>query len=297
MVQDITPKKYCNQFKNKEPDNESRIIVFADDKLLLKYNTEIEYIRYADIADDIGDAIKNRFIYLFSIDEEEYFGALLLNVEENGFLKEKRREGFELYSMTQIRKMAPKDMVFAALTAFHLCTWYRDNRFCGRCGKSLEHDEKERMMKCTHCSNKVYPKISPAVIVGVTNGDKILMSKYKGRAYKNYALIAGFTEIGETVEQTVEREVFEEVGIRVKNITYYKSQPWGMASDILLGYFCELDGSDELTVDEEELSLAQWIDFRDIPDNLEDLSLTNEMMLYFKKTKIDLNSQRACIME
>ena len=76
------------------------------------------------------------------------------------------------------------------------------------------------MMKCPSCGNMVFPKIAPAVIVGVTNGDKILMTKYAGREYKKYALIAGFTEIGETAEQTVEREVMEEVGLHVKNIRY-----------------------------------------------------------------------------
>ncbi len=69
----------------------------------------------------------------------------------------------------------------------------------------------------------------PGSIIGVTDGDKILMSKYAGRAYKKYALLAGFTEIGETIEETVQREVMEEVGLKVKNIRYYKSQPWSFS--------------------------------------------------------------------
>ena len=77
------------------------------------------------------------------------------------------------------------------------------------------------------------------------------MTKYAGRQYTRYALIAGFTEIGETMEETVQREVLEEVGLKVKNITYYKSQPWGFAGDMLLGFFCELDGSDEIKMDAE----------------------------------------------
>lgn len=94
--------------------------------------------------------------------------------------------------------------------------WYRDNRFCGRCGKPMVHDKKERMVRCMCCNNMVFPKICPAVIIGVTDGDRILLTKYAGRTYKNYALVAGFTEIGETLEQTVEREVMEEVGLHVK---------------------------------------------------------------------------------
>ncbi len=90
------------------------------------------------------------------------------------------------------------------------------------------------------------------------------MTKYAGREYKKYALIAGFTEIGETAEQTVEREVMEEVGLHVKNIRYYKSQPWGYDSDLLLGYFCELAEEHKIELDETELSLAEWIDYKDV---------------------------------
>ena len=83
----------------------------------------------------------------------------------------------------------------------------------------MVRDDKERMLKCNSCHNMEFPKICPAVIIGVTDGNRILMSKYAGRAYKKYALLAGFTEIGETVEATVAREVMEEVGLKVKNLS------------------------------------------------------------------------------
>ena len=88
------------------------------------------------------------------------------------------------------------------------------------------------MLQCPVCNNMVFPKIAPAVIIGLTNNDQIMMTKYAGREYKRYALIAGFTEIGETAEETVHREVMEEVGLKVKNIRYYKSQPWGFDSNL-----------------------------------------------------------------
>lgn len=171
----------------------------------------------------------------------------------------------------------------AASTAWHLYVWYRDNRFCGRCGKETEEDEKERMLKCPVCGNMIFPKVAPAVIVGVTDKDRILMTKYANREYKRYALIAGFTEIGETVEETVRREVLEEVGLHVKNIRYYKSQPWGFDLNLLLGFFCELDDTAPIHMDEGELSLAEWVKREDIPDYGEDLSLTHEMMQRFKR--------------
>ena len=131
----------------------------------------------------------------------------------------------------------------------------------------------------------VFPKIAPAVIIGLTNNDQIMMTKYAGREYKRYALIAGFTEIGETAEETVHREVMEEVGLKVKNIRYYKSQPWGFDSNLLMGFFCDLAEEGEIRLEEEELSLAEWVDYRDVPDDLEGLSLTREMMTYFRKQR------------
>ena len=123
-----------------------------------------------------------------------------------------------------------------------------------------------------------YPKLSPAVIVAVRNGDKLLLSKYAGREFTNYALIAGFAEIGEPIEDTVRREVMEEVGLKVKNIRFYKSQPWSFSDTLLFGFFCDLDGDDTIRLDEEELALAEWQERSQIPDDAYEISLTREMM-------------------
>lgn len=150
-------------------------------------------------------------------------------------------------------------------------------------------DEKERMLRCPSCGHLIFPTIAPAVIVGVTDGNRIILTTYAAREYKRYALIAGFTEIGETVEETVRREVMEEVGIPVKNIRYYKSQPWGFDSNLLMGFFCQADRkkSDEhepeLTIDHEELASGEWVEREQIPDYGEHLSLTHEMMMQFKR--------------
>lgn len=125
--------------------------------------------------------------------------------------------------------------------------------------------------------------LCPAVIVGVINGDKILMTKYADQTVtKRYSLIAGFAEIGETIEQTVQREVMEEVGVKVKNIKYYKSQPWAFTDTLLLGFFCQLDGSENITMDSTELSVAQWVSRDEMPNISDDISLTYEMMSIFK---------------
>ena len=178
-----------------------------------------------------------------------------------------------------------RHIIFEAYTAGQLARWYHDNRYCGTCAHKTVPSKTERALCCPQCGRTIYPRILPAVIIGVTDGDRILMTKYAGREYKRYALIAGFTEIGETVEETVQREVMEEVGLKVKKIRYYKSQPWGFDSNLLLGFFCELADEHEICLDREELSLAEWVDYHDILDDPEKLSLTHNMMEYFRDQK------------
>ena len=129
----------------------------------------------------------------------------------------------------------------------------------------------------------MYPKISPAVIVAVTDGDRLLMSRYAGRPYGNYALIAGFTEIGETIEDTVRREVMEEVGLKVKNLRYYTSQPWSFSDSLLMGFYADLDGSPEITLDESELAEARWFSREEVPEPKGLFSLTGTMVNAFRK--------------
>jgi len=132
-----------------------------------------------------------------------------------------------------------------------------------------------------------YPKISPAVIIALVHGNRILMSKYVGRAYKNYALLAGFSEIGEPVEETVRREVMEEVGLKVGRLHYYKSQPWSFSETVLMGFFVDLDGDDEtVTLDTEELATAEWFTREDAPPQPLNISLTSEMIWQFKNGKV-----------
>ena len=284
MIQDISPKQLLNQYRNQKVTDKDFVLFFDERQILLNTEGELRYLTYGEVQ-EICAAVNTEVPncrFLFDMDEESYFLVEIFSVNEALYAEFKKR-GYEFYRMYDLRSRRPKEAVFAGATAWHLFNWYRANRFCGACGSKMHHDEKERMMRCEYCGNMVFPKIAPAVIVGLTDGDRLMMTKYAHHEYKRYALIAGFTEIGETMEDTVRREVLEEVGLRVKNVTYYKSQPWGFAGDMLLGYFCELDGSDEIKMDEGELSVAEWVHYKDIPEYDEGLSLTEEMMKYFKR--------------
>ena len=270
MLQQIAPRHLDNQYRPQAIGPGAKLCIFRGKEILVS-------LRDGEVILPEWEQLKAsilRSVYLFSIDETPYF---LAELRADAALP----EGFGYDSVRAHRRLHPKYTVYAEMTAWHLYVWYRDNRFCGRCGHPTRHDGRLRMLSCPDCGNMIFPKICPAIIVGVTDGDRILLTKYSGREYKNYALIAGFTEIGETAEETVQREVFEETGVRVKNIRYWATQPWGVDTDLLLGYFADLDGSADITMDREELSLAGWYHRDELSIPADDVSLTNDMIRAF----------------
>ncbi len=302
MIQDIYPSRLNNQYAAYSPVDEDIVFFFQGSSLLAKYEDEetLVYPQYKEFVKGITlqenkDSVDNyTFIYLLSVDDTRYFlaekkgellkGQYIGEMADASIHKEYAAvvEGFDFVGVNSFRKAKPKATAFAAITAYHIYGWYRDNHFCGRCGGHTVHDSKERMVRCTSCGNMIFPKICPAVIVAVTDNDRILLTKYAGRMYRNYALIAGFNEAGETLEQTVEREVMEEVGLNVKNIRYYKSQPWGLSGSLLSGFFCELDGDDKITLQEDELSLGTWVKADELDLEDDGISLTREMIIKFR---------------
>lgn len=279
MIQDISPKVFKNQFSDRtEPTQTDTVLAFSGSKILVNQNSE-QIVNFPLIK-DFPENKDSDFIYLFSVDEEKYF--LLQNAQ-------KLPENYDFVEIRELRNQwnGEQYKMMAAFTGKHLADWYKDTKFCGRCGNSMFHSDKERAMTCSKCGYTAYPRIMPAVIVGILNKDKIVLTKYNRKGYQNYALVAGFTEIGETAEETVAREVMEETGLKVKNIRYYKSQPWGIANDLLLGYYCEVDGSTKIKMDDNELKFAEWIDRENVVLQPDNFSLTNEMMRMFKEDKIN----------
>ena len=210
MIQDIEPKHLYNEWKkNAVPKKSSAVVQFRGQDLLCR-------------IDDNGLKFPSRsqftepdeaFTYLFELDGREYY----LLFDEN----ERALDGYSYRNIGLFRTEKPKELAYAAVSAWHLCSWYRDARYCGRCGEKLVHDVNERMMRCPKCGNMIFPRINPSVIVAVTHGDYLLLTKYANRpGAQRTALLAGFTEFAESFEQTVQREVMEEVGLKVKDLRY-----------------------------------------------------------------------------
>lgn len=277
MIQDISPKQFRNNYVNKSIDDNSVILVFKDGKFMSNIDHEKKTIAFPlkrEIQED-----EFGYTYLFSIDDEDFF---FIDADEVHL-----EQHYRFNDLRSLRSeyLYPKHYIFASFTAYQLIEWYKGTKYCGRCGSLNENSKTERARICPNCGETVYPRINPAVIVGVINDDKILLTKYR-RGFAHNALVAGFTEIGETVEETVAREVMEETGLKIKNIRYYKSQPWGIASDILIGFYCDVDGDDTIKMDEEELKYAEWVPRENIELQPLEYSLTNEMMKMFKEGKI-----------
>lgn len=280
MLQDILPRKLINHYDPSiKISSEDTVISFVDDDILVSTDEGLCFPSFSELEDCPPES---DFIYLFSIDEQKYF--LIMNQRLK--VKKEAEVGYNYLAFSSLRgiKIEPRYQLYAIYTARHLKDWYRDNKFCGKCGKPMSKSTEERCLVC-ECGYHSYPRIMPAVIVGVIHDGKLLVTRYR-QGYAHNALVAGFVEIGETVEETVAREVMEEAGIKVKNIRYYKSQPWGVANDILLGYYCEADGDVRIKMDEGELRFAEFLSPDEIELQPDDISLTNEMMKMFKYGKI-----------
>ena len=286
MLQDLDYGRLENEFRNIYPSDEDIVVCFNGNKALIHRteNNELRLPSYKEVltwaeVNNWENWNENRTQYVFRLQDVNYF----IWWGEGG---EPADPSYAYEATMSLRQLTSKNIAFGIMTAWHLFDWYRSNRFCGRCGAKTNHDTKERMMRCPECNNMIFPKIAPSVIVGVTHGDRLLLSKYANRNYTRYGMIAGFTEIGETVEETVAREVMEEVGLKVKNIRYYKTQPWGVTGGLLLGYYCDLDGDDEtITLDQDELAMAEFYPRNDLPAHDDGISLTREMIRMFEEGK------------
>ncbi len=272
MIQEILPHVYKNEYYPYKPEDDSVVLIYQKREIFLKKGEGmITYPCYKEVK---GVAVT----YLFEIDGRKYFLA--------DAAISKQLAGYTWENLSLLRQAKPQHLAFAGITGAQLSCWYEMHRFCGGCKTPMQHDKKERMLYCENCHSMEYPKICPAVIVAVIDRsgreDKILVSKYANREYQRYALIAGFAEIGESIEDTVRREVMEEVGLRIKNIKYYKSQPWSFTDSLLFGFVVELDGDNTITLEEEELSVAEWKTREELHMDGPEISLTREMMWQFK---------------
>ena len=273
MIQDLGERVFCNHFEPHVPTEGSYVLHYRDGGVLVAGDGNLLTV---PVLGDLA-AEPAHLTYLFSIDAYDFF---LARDEEVA-----APSAFAYQPVHAMRHVPATWMLFALVTGHQLNNWYRDNRFCGTCGAPTELVPTSREICCPKCGRVIYPKISPAVIVGVVDrkANKIVLTRYANRPRVRHSLVAGFAEIGESLEQTVAREVMEEVGLRVRDLRFVGSQPWSFSDSLLVGFFCEVEGGKDIVVDHAELKEAAWFAPEEMPDRSHDhMSLTGLMMERFR---------------
>ena len=271
MIQNIEPRILDNKYSPRPPHDSDFILVYHDKQAIL--NAEGRRLPTFGELPSEWQITKESLTYLFSVDDIAFFLSLR-KVAESETLKYENAHVF-------FRTLKPNWIAFSGSTAAHLAMWYDDNKFCGKCAGATEVSTAERAIVCPACGNLKFPQISPVVIVGIINGEQLLLVKLAS-GYDRYALVAGYVEIGETLEDAVKREVMEEVGLQVSNIRYYKSQPWAFSQSLLMGFFADVAGDDSVSIDKEELSEGTWFHRNEIPKDDTTISLTWNMIESFR---------------
>ncbi len=214
-----------------------------------------------------GDALSFQdMLFLLSLQPdtdffvEEETGICTLALDSKEILPEQ----YKTQTIRYFFSISNEEKTYHAARARALLSWRRDNKFCSKCGSPLTKHTTFTALECPNCKKSYFPRIEPCVIILVNKGEKILLARHVQRNQNVYTCIAGFIEVGETAEHAVRREIEEEVGIKVKNITYKGSQSWPFPDQLMLAFTAEYD-SGETKLQEDEISDAQWFDRETCP--------------------------------
>ena len=161
--------------------------------------------------------------------------------------------------------------------AIQLLDWDRNHQYCGRCGTPTQPRAEERVRVCPACKLAAYPRVAPAVMALVTRGRELLLGRSPHFPPGMYSALAGFVEPGETLEQCVAREVAEEVGVRVTNLSYFASQPWPFPHSLMIAFVCEWAGG-EIRAQEAEIEAAGWFDVLQLPKIPSKISIARRLI-------------------
>lgn len=277
MIQDIFPHRFSNHFQpNVKMDENDFVLHYRGNSVLLKANCdEFSLPRKSDFTEP-GNKLEAIFLFTlndiscFLVWDELKTAGSCLNYHDISFFRS-----------TQQREIA-----WVCIAGYQLMNWYLQNKFCGKCGAPTQHKPDERALNCTVCQTTFYPKISPAIIVAIICNDKILLARNTQFSGNWYSLIAGYADVGETLEETVAREVKEEVGLEVTNIRYYKSQPWPLSGSVMIGFTAEADDNQPVVADKVEIAEAAWFSRGNLPPHSSSISIAGEMIEKFEKGEL-----------
>ena len=259
MIQDIAPHHFNNQYENREICDRDSVIVLKDSQLLFTDQNGIR--RFPLYCETEQGSRKERPVFLFKVDDHAYYSMEKVSFTVNTVTED----------ISRIRQFTDPVLAMASITAVQLIRWRRSRKYCSVCAAPMIDSPTERARICPHCHHTEYPVISPCIIVAVIDRQKgkLLIVRSHTNTVR-YALVAGYVEIGETLEEAVRREVKEETGLDICNIRYYGSQPWAFSSTQMMAYTADLDGDPALHIQQSEIREAYWV----LPEELDPLDRT-----------------------
>jgi len=270
MIQDIHPHLFNNTYVSTSAiQDHDYVFSFKDNLLWLKQKGDIfEIPQKKELQGCPAEGI-----FLFTLNGTNCF--LLWNGLEQ------ESEQLVQHEVKSFRTLDQKELDWSIAVAFQLNTWYAHHKYCGKCGGATVHKIDERALVCPSCQSILYPSISPAIIVAIFSGDKILLARGVHFRDNMFSLVAGYVDIGESIEEAVRREVKEEVGIDIKNIRYYKSQPWPFSGSMMIGFTAEADDSQPICIDKTEIAEAGWFTRTNLPNYPQNRSIAGEIINLF----------------
>lgn len=253
-------------------DRPERWLVFSDMLLLTRTTESGSEIPGLSVLSFFTDSPQGH-LYLGEYRGEDYYCMAVPGGAE-------APAGYAFSHLRALGKDFPYDLFMLAGRASQILHWDSQSRFCGRCGAPTRMKDDERAKVCDSCGNLIFPRISPAIIIAIIKDDQILLAHNKNFRPQLHSVVAGFMEPGETFEDTARREVFEEVGITVKNIRYFASQPWPFPDSLMIGLFGEYE-SGEIQVDGIEIESADWYRRDGLPEIPDTTSIAGRMIRWY----------------
>jgi NAD+ diphosphatase len=251
-----------------KPAENGKTFAFQGDRLIVRLNP----VPCLPLLPEIPEAVPAEGL-LLRLSQSRSPDRNWANLREGASLP----EGMELVSLREVWKLLGEEAFVEAGRARQLMDWYGETNFCGRCGRRMADHETDGARTCESCGLTVYPTVSPAIIVAIERDGKLLLARGLNFPKGRYSVLAGFVEPGESLEEAVQREIFEEVSLRVKDIRYFGSQPWPFPHSLMMGFTAVWD-SGEISIDPREIGEADWFAPKEFPEIPPSISISRKLI-------------------
>ena len=260
----LTMKRFTSSFSTKQIPKKNDLVVSINESKKILFNKK----EGSFVHNNLNSQLKDEVFEIFKLENNSVFlsGALTNITKEQAYLSKR-----ELYPFLN------EESLMIVSRAFQLFDWIYKQNYCSRTGNKLSEVRDDLSKFCDSCPREYYPKMSPCILVVLTHENEILLVRHNNEIRTLYTAIAGFVDLGESLEECVEREVFEEVGLKIKNINYVGSQSWPFPNQLMMAFQAEAISKD-VQIDANEILEASWFRSNDLPKIPPEPSLSNQLI-------------------